>query len=457
MPPPTFQPARVLGTFSSTCIVIGAIVGVGIFFGPSEMAKMTRSGPLLMLAWGIGGVMAMCGALVFAELGGKYTGNGAQYEVLRDAYGPAPAFLYVFCNATAIQTGAIGVIATVCAQNLFSAAGLPPPGGYTLLAVGAGLIVLVTVANAAGVRWGSGIQNFSVVTKLAAIAFVIVLAAVAGKHSVSEPFTPADKPAPGALAAVLAALIPAMFSYGGWQQSLWIAGEVKDPHRTLPRAVIGGVLIVVVVYLLVNWAYLSLLGVGGVAGSKALAADAVAGVWSGAAKRAIGAAVTISAFGVLNAQLLAGPRLVYGMAKDGRFFPAFARLSRGTPVAAILMMSAVSLILLAISVVVQNEFDSKLNVIGILGTGAVFIDCVFFILTGVALFVLRKRGKLEGSFRSPGYPVLPAIFVIGELGALIGAYMDKETARVAWVGVAWIVAAGGLYLVRFRGIANRSE
>lgn len=443
------QPPRILGPFSATSIVIGAIVGVGIFFGPSQMARLTQSGPLLLIAWGIGGAIALCGALVFAELGSRYTGNGAQYQVLRDAFGPMPAFLYVFCNATAIQAGAIGVIATVCTQNLYTAAGSAPPSGYALLAISAGLIFLVTLANIAGVRWGSGIQNFTVISKLAAIGVIIALAATQGKHAITEPPPPSSTPPPAAIAAVLAALIPAMFSYGGWQHSLWITGEVKDAQRNLPRAVIGGVLIVVIVYLLVNWAYLRLLGVGGVAASNALGADAVSSIWPGFGKRAMAAAIGVSAFGVLNAQLLSGPRLVYGMARDGRFFAPFARLSRGTPVAAILLMAAISLVLLCISSIVNIESKTKLDVIGMLGTGAVFIDCVFFILTGVALFRLR-RGAAPGTFRAPGYPILPALFVLGEAGALIGAYMDRETARVAWIGVAWIVAAAALYLARFR-------
>jgi basic amino acid/polyamine antiporter, APA family len=458
VPDPSLHPARTLSLFSATNIVIGAIIGVGVFFGASTMAKLTQSGPLLLAAWGVGGLIALCGALVFAELGGRYQGNGAQYEVLRDSYGPLPAFLFVFCNATAIQGGAIGVIATVCAQNLFAAAGSPPPTGYLLLAISAGLIVVVMEANIAGVRWGSGIQNFTVVAKLAAIFVIIALAAASGGHTIGEPCPPlleADgsiKPVPAPIAAVLAALIPAMFAYGGWQHSLWISGEIKNPRTNLPRAVIVGVFIVVVVYLAVNWAYLTLLGVGGVAKSDALAADAVSSVGRGGSfgKRAIAAAVAVSAFGVLNAQLLSGPRLVYGMARDGRFFGPFARLRNGTPVAAILMMSVVSMVLLLVSSVVREELDSGLDVIGMLGTGAVFIDAVFFILTGVAIFILRRRGKVEGAFRMPGYPIIPALFVIGETGALVGAYMNKETARVAWVGVAWILGAAALYLAYFR-------
>lgn len=436
------------------CVVIGGIIGVGVFFNGSRMAALTQSGSMMLLAWGIGGVIALCGALVFAELGGRYNGNGAQYEVLRDAYGPMPAFLYVFCNATAIQAGAIGVIATICVQNLAVAVGSAPPEGYGLLGVAAIAIALVTVANIIGVRWGSAIQNFTVFAKLITIVVVTVIAALMGKANVM-----AAAPPPLATEAVrinpwlglLGALIPAMFSYGGWQQALWISGEVKEPRKNLPRSIIGGVVLVVVVYMLANWAYLRLLGIEAVAASKTLAADAVAVAYPSTGKRVIAGAVGLSAFGVLNAQLLAGPRLVYGMARDGRFFRVFGELNKasGTPVAAILLLSVMALGLL---------FAAGFNGVDRLTTGAVFIDSVFFILTGLAVFVLRRRGQ-KSTFKLPGYPVVPALFVLGEVGALVGAYVKWDTASAAWIGMAWIAGAAVLYFACFRkqGLARGEE
>lgn len=428
------------------CVVIGGIIGVGVFFNGSRMATLTQSGSMMLLAWAIGGVISLCGALVFAELGGRYNGNGAQYEVLRDAYGPMPAFLYVFCNATAIQAGAIGVIATICVQNLAVAVGSAPPEGYGLLGVAAIAIVLVTVANIIGVRWGSAIQNFTVFAKLITIVVVTVIAALMGKANVL-----AAAPPPLATEAVrinpwlglLGALIPAMFSYGGWQQALWISGEVKEPRKNLPRSIIGGVVLVVVVYMLANWAYLRLLGIEAVAASKTLAADAVAAAYPSTGKRVIAGAVGLSAFGVLNAQLLAGPRLVYGMARDGRFFRMFGEVNKatGTPVSAILLLSIVALGLLFAAG--SKDGVSRLT------AGAVFVDAVFFVLTGVAVFVLQRRG-MQSTFRMPGYPVVPALFVIGELGALVGTYVEWESAKAALTGVFWILGAGVLYFACFR-------
>jgi len=433
--------------------VVGAIVGVGIFFNPARMAGLTGSGPLLLLAWGIAGVIAICGALAFAELGGLYNRSGAQYEVLRDAYGPMPAFLFVFCNATAIQAGSIGIIAVICAQNLGVAAGLAPPTGVALLTTAAVLIALLMAANIVGVRWGARIQNFTVYAKVLTLIAVTILAAAMGSADVSSVMAPPEVGEPARLSAaagVLAALVPALFAFGGWQHALWISGEVKNPRKNLPVAIIGGVLIVIVVYLLANWGYLRLLGIEGVAASTSLAADAVA---AGMPKnpefgrRLIGAAVGVSAFGVLNAQLLSGPRLILGMAQDGRFFKVFGGLSGrfGTPVAAIVLLGGMALALLFAAG--DKGFDRLL-------AWVVFIDAAFFALTGMALIVLRrKRPDADGAtrpFRVPLYPVVPLLFIVGEVGAVVGTCLDPAVRSAALFGVAWICAGSGLYLIRFR-------
>lgn len=439
-----------LGPIDATSVVVGAIVGVGIFFTPSKVAALTGTPGLALAAWGIAGCIALCGALTFAELGGHYHASGAQYEILRDAYGPFPAFLFVFCNATAIQGGSIGIIALICAFNLLGAVGRGPSSGFAepwVMVLAVALILALMVANALGVRWGSRIQNFTVSAKLLALLAVVGLAAIAVPAAPAAPAAAA--PALGVSSALLAALVPCLFSYGGWQQALWISGEVKEPHKNLPRSILGGVLIVVAVYLLANWAFLRLLGAPAVASSKALAADAVAVVLPGLGRRLVAAAVAVSAFGVLNAQLLTGPRLVYGMACDGRFFTPFARLSTrfGTPLAAIALLGLTALALLLAAG--PGGIDRLLN-------GLVFIDGVFFALTGAALLVLRRRGLAGGSFRVPGYPVIPILFVLGELGVVAGAYLDPSVRGAAFIGLAWIAAAALLYALRFRGRPQRA-
>jgi APA family basic amino acid/polyamine antiporter len=436
------QPARVLGLADTTAIVVGAIIGVGIFFTPHEIAAIVGTAPLALAAWAVAGAIVLCGALTFAELGGLHHASGAQYSILREAYGPMPAFLYVFCNATAIQAGSIGIIAWLCALNLGLAVRGAPPSSAGLVLLGAALIAVLVVANIQGTRLGARIQNATVIAKVLALLAVTVLAAVTPSAAVSVSASAPVAPASPARA-LLAALVPAFFTYGGWQQALWVAGEVRDPRRTIPRALVGGILVVIAVYLLANWAYLHLLGADGVAHSQALAADAVAVAWPSAGRRVVAGVVAVSAFGVLNAQLLGGPRLVYGMARDGRFFPVFGRLGQtGTPVFAILLIGAMAMALLA---------AAGMEGVGRLLNGVVFIDGVFFALTGAALFVLRqKRPDADRPMRVPGYPIVPIVFVAGELGVVAGAYLNPTLWAPAWIGIAWIAAGALLYAVRFR-------
>ncbi len=463
----TTELRRVLGPIDASCVVIGAIIGVGIFFTPSRVATLAGSAPMALLAWGVGGVIALAGALTFAELGARFPHAGGQYEILRDAWGPLPAFLFVFCNATATQAGAIAIIALLCTQNLSVAVLGELPGSGASVATSALLIVLVTVANAVGVRWGSGIQNLTVAAKLLTLLLIVVLAltfaspagsAAAGAAGGALPSGEAQAPGgaaggtgAGVIVLLFAAIVPSFFAYGGWQHALWIAGEVRDPRRTLPPAIVGGVIVVVAAYMLANWAYLHLLGYEGVSRSGALAADAVARVWPAYGKRLTAAAVAISAFGVLNAQLLSGPRLIYRMALDGRFFAPFARVSAGgrTPLAAIVLLGALGLALLLLA---AGFSDNAIQAIDRLTTGAVFIDGIFFVLTGAALFVLRRRGdSQEQTLRVRlGYPFAPALFVLGEVGIIIGAYTEASTRSAAKIGIGWIIAAAALYGLLFR-------
>ncbi len=441
---------RVLGPIDATCVVVGAIIGVGIFFTPSQVAEIAGSGGVALLAWTVGGVIAMAGALTFAELGGLYPRTGGQYEILRDAYGPLPGVLYVFCTATAIQAGAIAIIAVVCSQHLAGALGKEITGTAHLISISSILIVGLTMANAAGVRWGAGIQNLTVFAKVATLLVVTLLAAIAEPAAIetAAEATEGGAESLGLARVIFMALVPAFFAFGGWQQALWIAGEVRQPRRNVPLSIVGGVMVVVIVYLLVNWAYLRLLGYEGVTGSTALAADAVARVWPGAGRQIVAAAVAISAFGVLNAQLLAGPRLIHGMALDGRFFSLFARVSArfGTPLPAILLLGSTSIAVLVAALVTAGP-----QALGLLLTGVVFIDGVFFAMTGCSLIILRrKRPDADRPVRVLGYPFVPLLFVLGEVGIVLGAYLAPEARKAAIIGAVWIVVAAVFFFAFFR-------
>lgn len=437
---------RELSGIDATAVVIGAIVGVGIFFTPSRVALLAGDSKLAMLTWGIGGLIAMLGALTFAELGALVPRAGGQYELLRDAYGSATGFVYVICNATATQAGAIGVIALVCVDNLAVAVTGGVLGAWPTLGCAVAMTIGIALANAAGVRWGARIQNLTVVAKLAtllAVAMVALLAAPESVDAITTGQLEQAGPRLNPVAAIAAALVPTLFTFGGWQQVLWMGGEVKQPERNLPVSIIVGVSIVVAVYLLVNWAYLALLGHAGVASSQTLAADAVAVVFGDPGRRAIAIAVSISALGVLNAQLLTGPRLLYALARDGRLWSLLGRVhaTRGTPIPAIALLAGMAIVLLLVAG--QDGVDRLL-------TGVVLVDGVFFALTGLASLVLARRvPHAARPVRMPGFPLVPLLFGLTEVAVVVGAWLDPEVRGAAAIGAIWIAAALVLYLVRF--------
>jgi APA family basic amino acid/polyamine antiporter len=438
---------RVLGPVSATCIVVGAIIGVGIFFTPTRVARIAGNAELALWTWAAGGLVALLGALTFAELGGMYGRTAGQYEILRDAYGPLVAFCFSFCNATAIIAGGTAIIAIVCAENLgLFVAGSPPAGGAAVL-LPALLLAGVAGANVVGVRWGAAIGNVTVFAKVATLLVIAVLALVTApgaRHGVADA---TSGPAAGSvISRLFAGLVPALFAFGGWQYALWVAGEVKRPRRDVPLSILLGVAVVIVVYLAANWAYLRLLGYDGVAGSLALAADAVSSVWPAWGGRAVAGAVALSALGVLNVQILSAPRLLYGMARDGRFFAVFGRADPrfATPAAALALVGGLAILLVVAAG--KNAIDRLL-------TGVVFVDAVFFTLTGAALIVLRRRrSDADRPVKLPLHPVLPLCFVILELLIIYGAFQIEANRAAAWIGLCWIAAAVVLYAARFRRV-----
>jgi APA family basic amino acid/polyamine antiporter len=436
---------RVLGLWDATCIVIGAIIGVGIFFTPRDVARVAGSPDAALLAWGVGGLVALLGAFTFAELGRLRPYAGGQYHILRDAYGRAPAFLFVFCNLTAVQAGAVAIIAILCAMNLGVALFGADPSATWVTWVATAMTWTLVGANVVGVRSGAGLQNTTVVLKLVALTAVVVVAALMPGVAPASSI-PADT-SPLTFSSLFAGVTLTLFAYGGWQQALWMAGEIVDAPRVVPRAIVLGVVVVVAVYLAANWAYLDLLGFPGVRAAGALAADAFS-VWSpGVGRRLAAGAVAISAFGVLNAQFLTGPRLTWAMARDGQFFAPFSRLDSrfATPSPAILLLGVLSTALL---------LGLGLDRTDVLTTGVVVVDATFFALTGLALPVLARRaGPAE---RPAGWLTFVAIaFAALELLAIIGSVMQKDMRTVALTGLGWIGAAAVTWALFFRRSAMK--
>jgi APA family basic amino acid/polyamine antiporter len=412
---------RALTLFDATMLVIGGIIGSGIFINPYIVAGRLDSSWQVLAAWAIGGGVAMAGAFAYAELGRLLPRAGGQYVYLREAWHPLLGFLYGWALLFIIQTGAIAAVAITFAKYTLELAGNSTLSARPL-AIGA--IVLLSAVNYLGVKPGSRVLNVFVVLKVAALAVLIGIAWF-------TPGTPGwlttgrvDE-SPSGLVALGAALIPIMFAYGGWQQTNYVAEEIREPERQLPRALIIGTLAVVVIYLAANVAYLRTLGLDGLSNTETPAAD-TAGRWLGAGgERFAAAAIAISTFGFLNMAILAASRVYYAMAADGAFLPALARLHPRfqTPATSIVLQSSIAIIW-----TLTGEYGALLD-------SVVFADWIFFGLTVAGLFVLRPRYGDRPGYRTPGYPWLPGLFVLVAIVVVCSAVYNDPGRQAIGAGL----------------------
>jgi APA family basic amino acid/polyamine antiporter len=394
--------------------VVGGIIGGGIFRTPATVAERLRSPGLVLLAWVIGGLVALIGALCFGELGQRRPRAGGGYVYLRETFGPLPAFLYGWTLVLVIATGAIAAVAVTFADYTLALAGLPHRFSVPL-AVAA--IVLLAGINYLGVRPAAITQNIFTILKLVALA-----ALIAAGLFLAAPSPPLAAPSlPGAVGglgtALGSALVPILFTYGGWQQTNFIAEEIIEPETNLPRALVLGVAIVVAVYLLTNVAYLRVLGVEQLAASTAPAADTMQAVLGPIGGKLIAAGIALSTFGFLNLVILVTPRVLQAMAADGVFFQRLAVLHPvyRTPTAAI-----VALAVCAIVLTLSGTFGQLVDYV-------TFGDWIFFGLTVAALFIYRRREPEAAGFRVPGYPVTPALFVFAAAYVVYSAIASNPT------------------------------
>jgi APA family basic amino acid/polyamine antiporter len=407
--------ARRLGLFSATMAVMGGIIGGGIFRTPAVVAERTGTAELALLAWGLGGAVALAGAFCYAELAERRPFAGGSYIYLRDAFGPLPAFLYGWAELLVIQSGGTAAVALTFSSYFGALTGLPHS---TELPIAIGAIVVLAAVNYVGVKSAAITGNIATVLKLLAIALLVAVCLIltSPETTAAAPPAPALTPAPAPALALGGALVPILFTYGGWQQTNMIAEEIVDAPRTLPRALVLGVAGVVVVYLLANVSYIRALGISGLAGSTAPAADAMRNALGGAGEKLIAAGIAVSTFGFLNVNLLVTPRLVQSMAADGMFFAPLARIHPRfrTPTTAIVVFACWPVVLM-----LSGTFAQLVDY-------TVFGDWIFFGLSGLALFIFRRRDGLmrsDGSplvFRVPGYPLVPAFFVMAALLVLVG-------------------------------------
>ncbi len=420
-----------LTLYGLTMVAIGSCIGSGIFLTPSQIAGYLPSPLLILLVWGLGGLITLTGALTFAELGALFPQAGGVYVYLKEAYGDLFGFLYGWAYLVVITSGAIAALCIACARYLSF---IIPLGSRGIQVVAVLLIVIVTIINILRVKAGEIFSNVFTGLKLIGIVGIILVGLLIGKASVN-PFAFLWEGSPGSMVAAFGlALIGVLWSYGGWQHASFVAGEAKNAERTVPRAMIVGALVVAAVYLLINVAYLFLLPVKDIVTSGSLAADAVTTVipFGGVL---IAVIIAISTFGTAGIYTLSSPRIYYAMAKDGLFFKKLAEVHPRfhTPVNAILAQSGWAVVLLLF----WGTFEDVI-------TYVVFSDWIFFCLTAISVFVFRvKKKNAERSYKTLGYPVTPLIFILITSLFVVNTLIEKP--MHAWAGLILMVIGGLLF------------
>ena len=407
-------------------VVVGAIIGAGIFINPSIVASRLPGGSHVLAAWVLGGAIALAGAFAYAELGSIFPKVGGQYAYLRDAYHPLVGFLYGWALLTTIESGALAAVAITFAEYALRLIGRPGAAA-TPLAVAA--IVVVSVVNYLGVKPGSRLLNVFVVAKILALLALIGAGFLVPAAAPAEAAPQATWPLASLPLAFGSALVPILFAYGGWQNANYVAEEIRDASRTLPRALLAGTTIVVFVYVLVNVTYLRTLGASGLAHTLTPAADTAGRLLGAYGDRFVAAAIAISTFGFLDLGVLAPTRVYYAMAADGSFFPAVARLHPRfrTPSLAIVLQSTWCVIL-----ALTGKYGDLLD-------SVVFADWIFFGLSGATVFVFRRRLPLAsreaGSFATPAYPLMPLAFVLIAAGVVVSVVITNPLRSAIGAGL----------------------
>jgi APA family basic amino acid/polyamine antiporter len=416
--------ARRLGLFDATMLVMGGIIGAGIFVNPAEVARHVYDPTWIVGVWVLGGIVALAASFVYAELAARRPEVGGQYAYLRDAYGPMPAFLYGWALLLVIQSGGMAAVAITFARYFNELAHTAIPDSV----VGVSALALLTLINCFGVRSGSNVQSALMVLKIAAIGMLVVVGwwLAPGSPSNNYPIFTSSTP----LSAIGAALTPVMFAYGGWQTASFCAGEMKNPQRDLARGLLFGVLGVILLYCFVAFVCVHALGPAGLAASKTPASDVMRAALGDRGATLIALGIAISTLGFLSQGMLTAPRVYFAMAEDGLFFRQVAKVNPKTrvPVIAIILQGAA-----AIAIALSGTYGQILGYV-------VSVDFIFFGLTGAALFIFRKRdaGK-PASFSAPLHPISTGLFVIACVVTVVATVINNPVNSL--IGYA-ILAAG---------------
>jgi amino acid transporter len=433
---------RRLGLWSAVAVLIGSTIGSGIFRTPASVAQRVDDVPLFLLAWVLGGAIVLCGALTYSELAAAFPRSGGVYVFVRESFGPLPAFLFTWAELWVIRPGAFGAIGITASAYTLRTLGYDPATEVigSIRAeqlLGAGYIALVGAVNYMGIHRGAILQNLSTAFKVGALALLVIVGFAFGTSGTTAAGGMLSQRAAVGLSPFLLAMVAILWAYDGWADLAFVGGEVKDPQRNLPRALLIGTGTIVVLYLAANLVYLYLLPIHTMQHAELVAADVARLVIGPAGVVIVSAAIAVSTFGTLNGSMMTAPRIFFAAAEDGLIPKAIARVDPRTqaPTAAVLLMTVMGMIFILI-----RRFTELADqfIIGI---------WPFYALAVAGVFVLRRtRPDLERPYRTWGFPVVPLLFLAGAL-LLLGNYLVSETRAFA-LDIGIILSGVPVYALR---------
>jgi len=427
-------------------IVVGTVIGSGIFLTPGAVVRSAGSGGMALTVWVVGGALSLLGALTFAELGAANPDSGGMYTYLRDAFGPLPAFLYGWTMFLVIGSGSLATLGAAFPRYVSALVTLSPAASK---AIAVSMIACVTALNIRGTRQSADVQGVATAVKVGIIVLLAaLLIATTGRGTRTDVWWP-ERLSVSTLAGAATGMIGVLWAYEGWQYVTFSAGETVDPQRTFARGIVIGTTLLVGIYVLANVGYLCALGVDGVASSQRVASDAAGAALGPAAGRILAAVILVSIFSAANGLTLTLPRLFFAMARDGVFFERLATVhpTFGTPAAAILGTALWSAVL-----VLSGSFEQLL-------TYVVFMSWLWFAAAALSLVAFRRRRpKARRPFRTPGYPLTPALFICAAVVIVINTIVAQPAQSLIGLGIA--LAGVPAYVVwrhRFRadGVEDR--
>ena len=415
---------RKLTTFDGSALLVGAVIGSGIFVVPSLIAQRVQEPGLVIAIWVFSGLLVLCGALTLAELGTMLPESGGLYVYMREAYGPFLAFL---CGWTIMLVVIPGSLAALSTAFLIYVQYFVPLSYWTAKGLGMALLLGLAAINAQGVRQGAGVQNLFTILKVAGLAALVGVALVTRRGDVAH-FVPLVPPALslGLASAVGVAMISTLFAFDGWHFVGFVAGEMRDPQRTVPRSILIGVAITITVYVAANLAYLYALGQPGVAGSGRVAADAMSAMVGPAGATFITVVILCSMFGAISANVLAGPRVLFAMARDGAISRRLAAIhpAHGTPAHAIWLLAGWSSLL-----TLTGGFEHLI-------TMGQFANWIFFTMVVFAVIVLRRtHPEWKRPYRAAGYPFTALVFVAVSSVFVINTLVESPASSLMGLGL----------------------